>query len=98
MRAGDVVEGRFELHAKAGSGGMGTVWRAMDRATGELVALKLLRDPDEGDKARFQHEARVLSGLEHPHVVRYAGHGTTPEGEPYLAMEWLDGEDLRARL
>jgi tetratricopeptide (TPR) repeat protein len=98
MRAGDVVGDRFDLRAKAGTGGMGTVWRALDRRTDLPVALKVLRDPDEGDVARFLHEAELLSMLEHRHIVRYIGHGITAEGMPYLAMEWLEGHDLGQRL
>ncbi|AUX24233.1 protein kinase [Sorangium cellulosum] len=98
MRAGELVDDRFALEAQIGAGGMGTVWRALDRATGEAVALKLLRDPVGGDAARFAQEARILAAIEHPHVVRYVGHGLAPTREPYLAMEWLRGEDLAARL
>jgi len=98
MRAGEVVATRFELEALAGSGGMGNVYRALDRATGEIVALKVLvRDP-LAHATRFAHEARALAELSHPHVVRYVAHGVADTGEPYLAMEWLEGEDLTARL
>jgi tetratricopeptide (TPR) repeat protein len=97
MRTGDVIDGRFEVERLAGSGGMGTVYRALDRARGTPVALKLLSDP-EGSSARFAREARILAGLDHPRIVRYVAHGVTRQGEPYLAMEWLDGESLAARL
>src|SRR5262249_11018590 len=43
-------------------------------------------------------EARILAELSHPRIVRYIAHGAVPSGEPYLAMEWLDGEDLGAPL
>ncbi|WP_235880091.1 serine/threonine-protein kinase PknK [Polyangium aurulentum] len=97
MLPGDVIGGRFELLRRAGRGGMGTVFQALDRETGMFVALKVLRDP-EGHAARFLHEARVLSTIDHPHVVRYVAHAVTPRGEPYLAMEWLEGESLSVRL
>jgi tetratricopeptide (TPR) repeat protein len=98
MLVGDVIEGRFELQSKAGSGGMGTVWRATDRLDGATIALKVLRDANSGDVSRFMHEGRILSVLEHPHIVRYIGHGMVSSGEPYLAMEWLDGMDLENRI
>ncbi|WP_437486645.1 protein kinase [Sorangium sp. So ce1014] len=98
MLPGSVIDGRFEVEALAGAGGMGTVYRARDRASGATVALKLLREADAQAAARFAHEARVLSGLEHPHIVRYVTHGTTPPGEPFLVMEWLAGETLSERL
>ncbi|WP_170319353.1 serine/threonine-protein kinase [Polyangium spumosum] len=97
MRSGEIVDGRFELESKAGTGGMGTIWRARDLATQETVALKVLRDPDHGVD-RFLAEARILARLEHPTIVRHVGHGVTSAGEPYLVMEWLAGEDLATRL
>ena len=98
MTPGDVIGGRFELLAEAGSGGMGTVYRARDRESGEFVALKVLRRDGEPDVERFVREAQVLAELAHPGVVRYVAHGATPSGDLYLAMEWLQGEDLAQRL
>ncbi len=90
------MAGRFEVLGIAGSGGMGAVLRARDLVTGAPVALKVLRGQDA--EARFELEARILSELRHPGIVRYVAHGKGEDGSPYLAMEWLDGEDLAARL
>ncbi|HEV8323457.1 MAG TPA: protein kinase, partial [Myxococcota bacterium] len=100
MRVNDVVAERFELLAVAGQGGMGTVWRARDRVDGALVALKVLADDDAQDSAaeRFVRETQVLAALRHPGIVRYVASGRTPESGPWMAMEWLEGEDLTARL
>ncbi|WP_437337887.1 protein kinase domain-containing protein [Sorangium sp. So ce394] len=98
MRVGDVLEGRFTLDARAGSGGMGEVFRARDNATGQAVAVKVMLARHAGERARFEREVRLLSELSHPAIVQFVAHGQTPDGEPYLAMEWLEGEDLRARL
>ncbi|WP_437585820.1 protein kinase domain-containing protein [Sorangium sp. So ce1000] len=98
MLPGRLLDGRFELAEIAGSGGMGTVYRAIDRSSGTVVAVKLLRKADARAQARFVREAQALSRLEHPHIVRYATHGVSPTGEPYLAMEWLSGESLSDRL
>ena len=95
---GRVHVGRFLIEAQVGGGGMGKVYRARDPDTGSLVAVKIIRDLSEADMRRFQRETRALAGLRHPGIVRYVAHGTTPDGEVYLAMEWLEGEDLRARL
>ncbi len=57
-----------------------------------MVALKLLLRA--ADAARFAREARLLSLLHHPSIVAYTAHGFTADAEPYLAMEWLEGQDL----
>jgi tetratricopeptide (TPR) repeat protein len=96
MRRGELVADRFEIEELIGSGGMGSIHRARDRLTGEQIALKTMRGAKFGP--RFVREARVLAELSHPAVVRYVAHGPLPSGEPFLAMEWLDGEDLAHRL
>jgi tetratricopeptide (TPR) repeat protein len=77
---------------------MGEVWKALDQQTGQAVAIKVLPGGDPEGAARFAREAQILAGISHPHVVRYVAHGESAEGAPYLVMEWLDGEDLAARL
>jgi serine/threonine protein kinase len=95
MRSGDVVARRFHVERFAGAGAMGLVYRARDAETGEWVALKVLA---HGSAGRFLREARALAEIVHPHIVRYVDHGHTAEGEPYLAMEWLEGADLALKL
>src|SRR6185503_10947454 len=97
LRRGDLVDARFEVEEEVASGGMSTLFRAHDRKRGAPVALKLLAGGGER-VARFDREARALSSLEHPGIVRYVAHGTVAGSAHYLAMEWLDGEDLAARL
>lgn len=93
------VAGRFVLLSLAGEGGMGTVWKARDLLTSQLVALKLLNldvtQPDE--VARFDREVGMLAELRHPGIVRYIAHGQL-ESQAYLVMEWLEGHDLATRL
>jgi serine/threonine protein kinase len=73
---------------------MGSVYEAVDRASGERVAVKTM----SASSPRFVREAHALAELSHPVIVRYVAHGElAPEGL-YLAMEWLDGETLRAVL
>jgi tetratricopeptide (TPR) repeat protein len=96
--AGKVVAGRFQLLAEAGSGGMGTVYRARDLTDGATVAVKILTGRELREAARFDQEAAILSGLTHPAIVRYLAHGIAESGERFIAMEWLDGEDLATRL
>ncbi|WP_437572891.1 protein kinase domain-containing protein [Sorangium sp. So ce542] len=98
MRAGDVVEDRFEIERLAGSGGMGDVYRARDRLFGQSVALKVLQSANVRDLSRLSREAEALVTLRLPGVVQYVTHGVTGAGRPYLAMEWLDGVTLEERL
>ncbi len=100
MSVGLVVSDRFEIQRLIGTGGMGEVYKARDRLTGGPVAVKILHHtfPLQRDIERFQREAQLLAELSHPRVVRYVAHGITPTNRPYLAMEWLDGEDLAERL
>ena len=87
--------GPYRLEREVGSGAAGTVFRAIDTRTGNVAAVKLVTDA--AWRARFLREIDMLSRLVHPGIVRYLDHGETPEGL-YLAMEWLDGEDLAAYL
>src|SRR5262245_670387 len=94
----EIVAERFEVERLARSGGMGNVYRAKDRQSGATVALKVLRENRAGNADRFLREARVLAELKHPGIVGYITHGQMPDGGLYLAMEWLEGEDLADRL
>ena len=98
MGPGTTVGDRFAIEFEAGSGGMGTVYAARDSLNGERVALKVLQRTGTLDAQRFALEARALVEIDHPCVVRYVAHGLTSGGQPYLAMEWLEGEDLAIRL
>jgi tetratricopeptide (TPR) repeat protein len=98
MHPGVRVAERFQIERVAASGGMGTVYRALDTLSGQPVALKVLAPSAAGERARFVREVRVLAELHHPTIVRYIADGETPEHEPWLAMEWLDGETLSQRL
>ncbi|MFO0759125.1 MAG: protein kinase [Byssovorax sp.] len=98
MNRGALIAGRFLIERPAGSGGMGHVYRALDRDRGEPVAIKVLRSDGKSELHRFSREAQILMSLDHPGVVRYVAHGAMPDGGQYLAMEWLSGETLSQRL
>ncbi|WP_434046759.1 MULTISPECIES: protein kinase domain-containing protein [Sorangium] len=98
MTPGERLGARYLIERQAGKGGLGTVYRARDVESGAPVAIKVLREPTDDKRSRFAREARALAALAHPCIVRYIAHGQTPDGELYLAMEWLEGEDLAARL
>ena len=93
---GETLAQRFLLEQELGRGGMGVVYRALDKWNGAPCAVKVLTP--RADPRRFFREVRVLSGLTHPAIVRYVGHGVSPRGELFLVMEWVDGIDLAGRL
>ncbi|MBL8613409.1 MAG: protein kinase [Myxococcales bacterium] len=97
MDPGTVVDGRFTIERAVAEGGMGAVYLARDGQSGRAVALKVVRDPSPELNDRFLREVEILRGLAHPAIVEYVAHGTLGT-EPYLAMEWLEGEDLASRL
>jgi len=93
------LSSRFALEREVGRGGVGIVYRAIDRTSGDVVALKVidLFGMQSTDIARFEREGRLLATLSHPAIVRVIAFGQLDEGEPYVAMEWLDGEDVAQR-
>ena len=83
-----------------GHGGMGEVYLARDTKLGRKVALKVVHAKYFGSpqaRSRFMFEARTTAKFNHPHIVTVYGVGEC-EGRPYLALEHVDGEDLRARM
>lgn len=90
---GELVAARFEVLLLADSGAMADVYRARDGATGELVALKVLRS-EAATVERFEREAAALGLLTHPGVPRLVATGRLGSGQPFLAMEWVEGVTL----
>jgi serine/threonine protein kinase/tetratricopeptide (TPR) repeat protein len=99
LSPGTLIAGRFFVRRMAGRGGMGLVYEAEDTTNGRTVALKLMQGTRESEAVRrFTREAQVLAELDHPGIVAYVAHGETGDGQPFLVMEWLEGEDLAQRL
>jgi len=95
--AGTVFQDRYEILSKLGEGGFSEVYRARQRATGQEVAVKVLRHlhtSDEGLVARFQREMRLCARLYHPHIVRLIDSGRTDEGTLYTVFEYVPGRTL----
>src|ERR1039458_3542007 len=89
--------GDYEILSVAGAGGMGIVYRARQRSLGRVVALKVIREeiartPEYRD--RFLREARLAASVDHPHVVSVYDVGDQDD-RLYLAMQWIDGQDLK---
>ena len=92
--------GRYALLRMLGRGGMGTVYEARDSLVGDVVALKTLElGEDAGPDAleRFSREVRLARRITHPHVARMHDLGTH-QGQSFLTMEYVEGEDLRTLL
>ncbi len=97
--AEDTRVGDFRIRGLIGEGAMGQVYLAQDTKLGRRVALKLIkRSVMQGDAVeRFLEEARATARFNHPHIVTIHAVGEH-DGRPYLALEHVDGESLRARL
>ncbi|WP_437760410.1 protein kinase domain-containing protein [Sorangium sp. So ce1389] len=104
LEVGALVDGRYQVLGHLGSGGHSVVYEARQLVTTQRVALKLLR-PEAlrrsretgSQEARFEREMQVIAQLSHPHIVRLLDAGRLPDGELYLALEYVDGETLTAR-
>ena len=97
LRSGRLF-GQYEIYGIAGRGGMGVVYRARQRRLERDVALKVISSEiaDGSDfRARFARESRLAASIDHPHVVSVYDAGED-DGELYLAMQWIEGADLRS--
>jgi serine/threonine protein kinase len=98
---GTVLDGRFEIQARVGEGGMGVVYRARQLSIDRVIALKMLSPQIATDPTwvqRFYNEAKACSRLQHPNTIRMFDFGQTQDGRLYMSMEFLDGISLRQTL
>ncbi|WP_437594082.1 protein kinase domain-containing protein [Sorangium sp. So ce1000] len=104
LEVGALVDGRYQVLGHLGSGGHSVVYEARQIVTTQRVALKLLRPEvlrrsreSSSQEARFEREMQVIAQLSHPNIVRLLDAGRLPDGELYLALEYVEGETLTAR-
>jgi serine/threonine protein kinase len=98
---GAVLGGVYRITGLIGEGGMGAVYEAVQLRLNKRVAVKLMARDLAANRealARFHREAEITSRLGHPHLVSVVDFGQAESGEPYLVMEYLEGEDLDHRL
>lgn len=98
--AGQLLASRYRIGDRIGEGGMGVVYEAFDEQLRRPVAVKFLPAAlrsDEDRLGRFRNEARTLSALNHPHIITIFEIGQT-QTTPFIAMEFVEGQTLRARL
>jgi len=95
---GSIIADRYQVADTLGEGGMGIVYRCLDHATGNHVALKRVIVPEERLAAEyliwFYKEARALAALSHPNIVQAYDFGQLRDGSPYLAMDLASGVSL----
>src|SRR5436309_869474 len=97
---GTTLSGRYRLEARIGSGGMSTVYRALDVTLEREVAVKLMNrevTSDSDQLERFRREARAVAQLSHPHIVGVIDAGED-DGRPYIVFEYIEGETLKERI
>ena len=93
----DVLNGQFQILQKIGSGGMGSVYKALQPAMNRMVAIKILHPKLASRKdlvSRFRREARAMSHLTHPNTVKVYLYGELEDGSLYIVMEYLEGKNL----
>jgi len=99
IETGTIIAERYEIVRLIGEGGMGEVYEARHVHIGKRVALKVLnKDYAKDDEAleRFHREARIASTIGHAGICEVSDFGTSDRGQPFLVMEYLDGESLSA--
>ncbi|MBS2018271.1 MAG: serine/threonine protein kinase [Deltaproteobacteria bacterium] len=93
----DILQGQFQILQKIGSGGMGSVYKALQPAMNRMVAVKILHPKLANRKdlvSRFRREARAMSHLTHPNTVKVYLYGELEDGSLYIVMEFLEGKNL----
>ncbi|MGH7294172.1 MAG: protein kinase domain-containing protein, partial [Polyangiaceae bacterium] len=94
---GQLIAGKYRVLRLIGTGGMGTVWEGVHEELGNRVAIKFIKQQFASQpeaRARFQIEARAAAKLKTKHAVLVYDYGVTPDGLPYIVMEYLEGESL----
>lgn len=102
LEAGTTLAGTYSIGRIIGVGGMGEVYEARHARLSGRYAVKVIRgdlvELDPVTVQRFQREAEVMSSLRHPNIVQIIDFDVTPDGSPFIVMEYLEGSDLQARI
>jgi serine/threonine-protein kinase len=101
LAPGTVLAETYQIVRLVGQGGMGDVYEARHRRLSGRYAIKVLQSRAAASEeifARFRREAEITSGLRHPNIVQVVDFNNTPAGEAFLAMEFIEGEELTAAM
>jgi serine/threonine protein kinase len=101
MNSGDILDGRYEILAPLGAGGMGEVYKATHTLLGATRVIKIVRPQIAGNtdaQDRFLREARTATRVQHPNVAALHDFAMLPDGSHYMVWEFIDGENLAQRL
>lgn len=99
--SGTVVAGKYRVERLLGQGGMGTVWAGRHVTLGQLVAIKFVHPKLASSteaRRRFDNEAKAAARIKSRHAVAVHDHGVTEGGQPYIVMEYLEGESLEGAI
>jgi serine/threonine protein kinase len=93
-----LFEGRYKILSVIASGGMGTIYKGVQKSLNKLVAIKMLKtqDSNAGTFARFKQEAKTASLLKHHNIIQVYDFGATTDGQPFMVMDFVQGTDLGA--
>jgi len=101
LEPGQVLDGKYRIVRLIGEGGMGSVFEGENTFISRRVAIKVLHAAAAGNEAvlkRFEREAQAAGRIGSDHILEVLDLGTLPDGDRYMVMEFLDGEELSARI
>ncbi len=90
------LSNQYEFLSEIGAGGMGVIYKARHVALNQIVAIKMLHNSrlDETSVRRFQQEAKAVTALDHPSIVRVRDFGVTDSGQPHMVLDFIEGDTL----
>lgn len=94
---GTKLDGKYEILSVLGTGGMGVVYKGKQELMDRIVAIKMLLAHHLNDThsvKRFLHEGKATCKLKHPHIITVYDYGVSPQGQPYIVMDFLEGTPL----
>ena len=101
MNTGEILDGKYEITARLGAGGMGEIYKATHTLLGASRVIKVVHPQIAGNtdaRDRFLREARVATKVQHPNVATLYDFAALPDGSHYMVWEFIDGENLAQRL